>query len=511
MIVRVRAATVVVLTSSIWQRVRPARPHVADLIAGISVALVLIPQSLAYAQIADMPVVTGLFASALPLIAAAPLGSSPYLQTGPVALTSLLTFASLQSAGFVSENPDYVAMAGVLALLVGVFRLGLGLARAGWVSYLICEPVMIGFTSAAALIILSSQLPKALGVSELVPETTTLEQALWALTHPEQWQVLALLISAMTLVFMLGGRRFHRLFPGVMVAVILGLVISSAVDYPGLVIGEPTGIPEGMPTLGMSISVEALGALAIGGLVIALVGFAEPSSIARIYAAEDAIPWNANKELIGQGVANITAAVSGGFPVGGSFSRSSINRLAGAKTTWSGGITGVVVLCFLPFAGVLDPLPQAVLGAIVVGAVLGLLQPRKLASMRRRSWMHAGLAWTTFAATLALAPNVQWAVLVGIALSAIAHLLRPLQLVETIRPDGMISVEPQGLLWLASYQRFADELRRAARDHPTSDLMLDLGTDPTVDPGVDAALRTVNGELETDGRSVKLAHLEGNA
>lgn len=493
------------------------RPQIADLIAGMSVALLLIPQSLAYAQIADMPVVTGLFASALPLIAAAPFGSSPYLQTGPVALTSLLTFAALQSAGLVSEDPDYVAMAGVLAVLVGLFRLVLGLVRAGWVSYLVCEPVMIGFTSAAALIILSSQLPKALGVSELVvqrlPDGTTMERALWAVTHPLEWQPLALALGAFTLLLMLGGRRLHRLFPGVMVAVLAGLAVSATVSDPGLVVGEPVGIPEGLPDFGLSLSADAFTSLAVGGLVIALVGYAEPSSIARIYANMDKIPWDANRELVGQGVANVVAGVSGAFPVGGSFSRSSVNRLAGAKTKWSGGVTGLVILCFLPFAGVLDPLPQAVLGAIVVGAVLGLLQPVRLVRLRRHSMIHALLAWVTFAATLVLAPDVQWAVLLGVALSSVVHFARPLRLETSAMAettDAALAprlVRPRGLIWLGSYRGFRSQLDEIIDRHPGAEVVLDLGDDPALDPAVEEAVLEAQERLASTGGRLRLRHM----
>ncbi|MDH3295881.1 MAG: SulP family inorganic anion transporter [Acidimicrobiia bacterium] len=479
------------------------RPRPADLIAGISVALVLIPQSLAYAQIADMPVVTGLFASALPLIAAAPFGSSPYLQTGPVALTSLLTFATLTGAGLESADPDYVMMAGVLALLVGVFRLVLGLIRAGWVAYLICEPVMMGFTSAAAVIILSSQLPKALGTSELAPAGKTLNRALWSVLHPESWQPMALAISAMTLVAMLGGRRLHRLFPGIMVAVVIGLIVSASVDNPGLVVGEPVGIPEGLPDFGFDVPLDAMVTLALGGLVIALVGYAEPASISRLFASVDRIPWNSNRELVGQGVANIAAAFSGAFPVGGSFSRSAVNRMAGAKTKWSGGVTGLVILAFLPFAGVLDPLPQAVLGAIVVGAVLSLLQLKQLLGMWRRGWIDALLCWSTSVATLVLAPNVQWAVVVGVALSALVHVIRPLRLRAAPGPDGKTMLEPSGLLWIGSYRHFARQLRSAVADNP-GDVILAVGSESSLDPAVKETVAEVSDELAASGRRLTL-------
>ena len=479
------------------------RPALADLLAGVSVALVLIPQSLAYAQIAEMPVVTGLFASALPLIAFSLFASSPYLQTGPVALTSLLTVAALQGAGFYADNPDYVRLGALLALTVGGFRLLLGLLRLGWVAYLISEPVRQGFTSAAAIIIISSQLPKALGTSLAAPEGPTLGQALWSLTHPGSWSSGALLMSAVTLVVMLGGRRLHSLFPGVALAVLIGLGYSQFVGDSVLTIGDTNPIPEGLPSLSVDLPWSSVGSLAIGGLIIALVGFAEPASIARLFANEDKSTWNANRELAASGIANLTAAVSGAFPVGGSFSRSSVNRLAGAKTRWSGGITGVVVLAFLSFASVLDGLPQAVLGTIVVAAVLGLVKPVAMVRLWRGSKAEASLAWITFFATLALTPSIQWAVLLGVGLTALAHFARPLTL-RTTQDATTTTVTPVGLLWLGSYRSFERQLRAVIEAQP-HDVMINFGADHALDPTGEALVERLATEAQSDGQTVGIA------
>ncbi len=483
------------------------KPSTADLIAGVSVALVLIPQSLAYAQIAEMPVVTGLFASALPLIVFALFASSPYLQTGPVALTSLLTLAALQGAGFNSGDADYVSLGALLALLVGAFRLVLGIGRLGWVAYLICEPVRKGFTSAAAIVIISSQLPRALGSSQEVPDGSTIGRALWSVSHPGSWTAGALGLGAITLFVMLGGRRLHRLFPGVAVAVLIGMGYSAFVSDSVLTVGDTNPIPEGLPSLSLDLPWSNVGSLAVGALVIALVGFAEPASIARQFAQEDKSVWDANRELASSGLANLTAAVSGAFPVGGSFSRSSVNRLAGAGSRWSGGITGVVVLAFLPVASVLDGLPQAVLGAIVIGAVLGLVKPRELLGLWRQSRIEAALAWITFVATLMLTPAVQWAVMLGIALTAVVHVARPLTINAT-KKSGLVTVEPTGLLWLGSYGQFDRQLNRVAAEHPGHDVVVDIGPDPNLDPSLETSIAVLRAELEGSGRSLFIAGLD---
>jgi SulP family sulfate permease len=390
----------------------PSRPVPADLLAGLSVAMVLVPQSMAYAELAGLPPHLGLFASALPPILAAFFASSPYLQTGPVALTSLLTFGALAGLAEVG-TPDYVAMAALLALLVGVTRLLLGVFRLGMVTYLMRDPVVTGFTSAAAILILASQLPKTLGVA--APTGSVLWRASWALGHVDHWEAASVAIAMVTVGLVLAGRRVvHRLFPGALLAVAGGVVLSRTTDYAGPVVGE---VPTGLPDLSLDIPWGSTGTLLVGGVLIALVGYAEPASIARVFADEDGQRWSADREFVSQGVANVAAAVSGAFPVGGSFSRSSLNRLAGAQTRWSGLVTGVAVLAFLPFADVLAPLPRATLGGVVIAAVVGLVRPVALVSMVRRSSADALVAWATFAATLTVAPRVEQGVLVGILLS----------------------------------------------------------------------------------------------
>ena len=397
----------------------PARPVPADLLAGLSVAMVLIPQSMAYAELAGLPSHIGLFASALPPILAALFASSPYLQTGPVALTSLLTFGALASLAD-PGSADYVALAALLALMVGVTRLLLGLFRLGVVTYLMRDPVVTGFTSAAAILILASQLPKALGTA--TPPGGVLWRAGWSLGHPGGWETASLAIAATTVLLVLAGRRVvHRMFPGALIAVGGGISVSRLTDYAGPMVGD---VPTALPTLSLDLPWGSTGSLLVGGILIALVGFAEPASIARVFADEDGQRWSANREFVSQGVANLAAAVSGSFPVGGSFSRSSLNRLAGARTRWSGLVTGITVLAFLPFADVLAPLPRATLGGVVIAAVVGLVRPGRLLGMARISPADAVVAWVTFFATLALSPRVEQGVLVGILVSLAVGLRR---------------------------------------------------------------------------------------
>ncbi len=483
------------------------RPSAGDIVAGISVALVALPQSLAYAEIAGMPPQYGLFASALPPILAALFVSSPYLQTGPVALTALLAFGALEPLAE-PESADYIALAALLALLVGVFRIALGLVRLGGVAYLLSEPVLTGFTSAAAVLIMSSQLPKVFDAD--TDGDGVLADAWQAVTTPSGWQFGALGFAVLTLVFMFGGRRLHRLFPGVLVAVVVGVVVSSAIGYEGSVVGELDG---GFISLSFDFPGGDVGDLILPALIIALVGFAEPSSIARTFAAQERLPWNANREMISQGVANLASAASGAFPVGGSFSRSSLNKMAGATSAWAGAVTGTVVLLALPLTPLLESLPNAILGAIVIGAVLKLIRFDSLWLLVSQSLPQALVGAGTFAATLIAAPRVERGVLVGVGLALAVHLIRELKLTTpSSRHGDTLTVSPDGVLWFATVPGVERRIRAELAEHRDLDtVVLDLAGVGRLDLSAAAALRRLCDELSSAEVTVEIINLPDSA
>lgn len=464
------------------------KPAVGDLFAGLSVALVLIPQSMAYADIAGLPPYVGLFAAAFPLLVFALFAASPYLQTGPVAVTSLLTIGVLSTNGTDIATDVLVKQAALLAIIVGVVRFMLGVLRLGVVAYLLAEPVMIGFTSGAGVVILSSQLPKVLGVAEGVSPgyANPILETGWALLNPGEWDLEPMLIGLVTIVLMLGGRKMHKLFPGVLVAVILGVIYSQLNDYDGKIVGT---IPEGWPPFSLDLPWGDLPSLLIGGIVIALVGFAEPASIARTFAGEDGTSWSGSQEFLSSGLANLTAGLTSAFPVGGSFSRSSVNRFSGAQTKWSGGVTGLVVLAFLPFASILEPLPEAVLGAIVIGAVQSLVKPQRLLRLWGRSKTQATLTYLTFALTLVTPPKVYWAVILGVVLALAHHLFLKFRIEVDDSDPGVLRIKPVGMLWFASTPELTDQLRAAGASHvQTPNLELDLSDIPSIDAGIADAI-----------------------
>lgn len=460
-----------------------------DLTAGVSVAMVGIPQSLAYADLAGMPPIVGLYAGALPPVLAAIFASSPYLQTGPVAITALLTFGALSTMA-TPGSPEYVALGFALALIIGVVRILLGLLRAGWLAYLMSQPMLLGFVPAAAVLIASSQLTKALGVPP--PESgNAIVRAAAGLSDPLRWSPAALAMTVLTVVVIVGGRRIHPLFPGVLVAAVAGVAISALGFYPGAVVET---IPSGfLPFTLDDVAWDRIPALLLPGAVISLIGFTEAASISRRFAAEERSRWSADREFISQGVANLAAGAFGGMPCGGSFSRSSVNRMSGARTRWAGAFTGLTVLAFLPFAAVLQPLPLAVLGTIVIVAVIGLMRFRPLVRLWRLSLPQAIIAWTTFGATLMLAPRLELAVLIGVGLSIAVFLWRSLQLeIDVDVCEDAVTFTPRGVLWYGTAHRLDSALLDTLAEHPhAAQLTIDLTRLGRIDTTGALVLRSV--------------------
>ena len=426
---------------------RPRRglPVRGDVVAGLSVALVLVPQSLAYAELAGLPAVHGLYTAAVATVAAGLIGSSPYLQTGPVALTSLLTFGALAPLADAGTR-DFAVHAALLALVVGAVRLLLGLLRWGVVAYLMSQPVVSAFTAAAAILIVASQLPGLLDVR--TDESNPLLAAGQALGDPGGWGAVSAVIGLATVALVIGGRRVSPRFPGTLVAIVAALGLS-AVGWVSVT--EVGDIPDGLPPLSSGLPWGAIGSLLVPGAVIALVGFAEPASIARRYAAQDRAPWDADREFVGQGLANLAAGAFSGYPAGGSFSRSALNRLSGARTRWSGVVTGLAVLAVMPVASVLSGLPRAALAGLVVAAVVTLVDFRPFLEAWRASRPQFLVAVPTFVATLVFAPRVERGVLVGVGLSLAVHLWRELRLeLDVWTTHDTLHVRPQGVLYFAS-------------------------------------------------------------
>jgi SulP family sulfate permease len=417
-------------------------------------ALILVPQSLAYARVAGLPAYVGLYAAGLPPLAAAFFVSSPYLQTGPSAVKAMLTAGALSLVA-TAGTPSYIAFAAFLAFLVGVIRLSIGLLKLGNIAYLISEPVLRGFVTGAALLIIAAQIPAVLGAHV---SGRGLEGLVRVVIHPATWNGYAVAFGLATLLLTVVLRWIHPAVPGALIATVGGILVSRWMNYAGPVVGT---VPEGLPHLSLAFPWMAGPSLFLGAVVIALVGFVEAATIARVFAARERQRWDADQDFVSQGVANLASAVAGGFPVGASFSRSTLGHMLGGRSRWAGAITGLTVLVFMPVSNVLAPLPIAVLGAIVIAAVFGLVRFRPLMSLWRYSKPQFAVANGTLLLTLALAPHIEHAVLLGIGLAIVVHLWREFR-VDNISwlEGGTLHLRPQGILWFGS----AEILKHSALD-----------------------------------------------
>ncbi|QMU62772.1 MAG: sulfate permease [Gammaproteobacteria bacterium] len=393
---------------------------VKDCLAGLTVALVLIPQSMAYAQLANLPAYYGLYASFLPVIISALFGSSRQLQTGPVAVVSLMTAAALEPLA--TANPEgYLVYAAVLAFIVGIFQISLGLLRLGVLVEFLSHSVVIGFTNAAAIIIGTSQLAKLFGVT--AESGNHFYETIWNVlveaSKHTHFPTLAMGIAALVIIFTL--KKYAPKVPGVLTAVVITSIVSWVIGFEtlgGKVVGVvPAGLPSlGIPNFDMSVALD----LVSKGIVIAVIGYMEAISIAKAIAVQTRQRIDANQGLVGQGLGNIASGLSGAYPVAGSFSRSAVNIAAGAKTGFAAVFTGVLVaasLVLLYFSQYLYHLPQATLAAVIISAVINLIRIKQIKYAFRVHTHDGFIAVLTFALTLILAPHLEQSIFVGVVLS----------------------------------------------------------------------------------------------
>ena len=413
---------------------RPSRELLlGEIWAGLTVGLLLIPQGVAYAALAGMPLVTGIYASLLPALVAVLWSSSTRLGVGPTALSSLLVGASLTGLA-VPGSAQWVAFAVWLALLSGALQLVMGLGRYGWLLNLVSSPVLTGFTQAAALLIMASQLPAMIG----------LDGTLSSLFAQPKINVHALGFGLGTLALLVLGKKWLPKFPTAMVVMAASAVLSYALGYAaagGAVIGA---LPAGLPAFYWpgTLPWPALGALLVPAMVITLISFLETASSAKVENLRGGTRWDDNQDLIGQGLGKLASAFSGSFPTSSSFSRSAINLYAGARTGWASIVSVLLVLLVLLwFTPALYHVPQAVLAAVVVAAVASLFNPAAMWRLWGVSRVEALTCGVTFVLTLASAPRLYWGVLAGLLMSLshfLHHRLHPRIIEVGLHPDGSL-------------------------------------------------------------------------
>ncbi len=416
---------------------RPNRTLLAgEFWAGMTVGLMLVPQGVAYAALAGMPLITGIYASLVPALVAVLWSSSTRLGVGPTALTSLLIGASLTGMAE-PGSAQWVALAAWMALLSGLLQLALGVVRFGWLLNLVTSPVLNGFTQAAAWLILASQLPALLGLR-------TTWHALAVSPSVHHFDLTALAFGLASLGLLVAARRWRSAFPAAIVIVGLAALASWALGYAdahGAVVGH---LPAGLPTAYWPgwLSWDEFGALLMPVLVVTLVSFLETASSAKVEHQQGGTRWNENQDLIAHGMAKISSGLCGSFATSASFSRSAINLYAGARSGWATLFALALVLAVLLWlTPALYHVPQSVLAAVVVTAVTGLIKPASMLRLWRVSRVEAAIGGITFLLTLATAPRMYWGVLVGLVMNLSHFLYQRLhpRIIEVgMHPDGSL-------------------------------------------------------------------------
>ncbi len=393
-----------------------------DLQAGLTVAVMLIPQGMAYAMLAGLPPIMGLYASVVPLIVYALMGSSRQLAVGPVAMVSLLVASGIEPLAEPGSSA-YMQWAILLAGMVGAIQLLMGLFRVGFLVNFLSHPVISGFTSAAALIIGFSQLKHILGIP--LERSHHIHRIIGqALAQMGQLHWPTVLIGVGSIIILLIFKQKRPTLPAPLIVVLLGTlaVWGWRLDEAGVqIVGAiPAGFPA--PTV-PGFNREAITQLLPIALTISFVGFMESISVAKAIAARHRYTVDANQELVGLGLANLAGSLFQAYPVTGGFSRTAVNDQAGARTGLASIITavciGVILLFFTPF---FHDLPRAVLAAIIMVAVFGLIDLREPVYLWRVKRSEAALLMITFLATLFL--GIEPGILIGMGVSLLMFIVR---------------------------------------------------------------------------------------
>ena len=500
----------------------------ADLMAGFTVALVAIPQALAYAQLAGLPPYVGLYASLLPCIVGALFGSSAQLNTGPVALTSLLTATSLAPLALPGSE-TYLVLAVQLALLAGLLQVAFGMLRLAHFSDLLSHPVLHGFINACSLLICAAQLPTLLGLPTFgqrpfAEAVIDLARALPDIHLPSA----ALGLAAIGLLVAL--RRLLPRWPGVLIVVAGLSVVAWLTGFEaegGRVVGAlPTEtLAFALPRADWGQTVDLLPS----AFVLALVSFLEAMSSCKVASARTGQRWDGNQELIGQGLAKLTASVCQAYPVSGSFGRSAFLLSSGARTGLASVVGALMVLAaLLSMPGLIAHIPLPVLAAVILVTLATLLSPAQL----REAWRTSrddGLAGTvSFVATLAFAPHIEIGILAGLILSLallIYRSMKPRVAVLGRHPDGTwrdaarFNLPPphpelailrfDGPLHFVNAATFEDAVLAVGRDHPRLKVLLlsCAGINDIDASGIDT-LRRVHRQLADGGRCLACCGLK---
>jgi sulfate permease, SulP family len=388
----------------------------ADALAGLTVAIVLLPQAMAYAYIAELPPQMGLYTAIVAALVGALWGSSSHLHTGPTNAKSLLVLSVILPLA-VPGTAEYMLIAGMVAVLSGLMCLLMGWARLGFLTNFISDSVIVGFTAGAGALIAIYQLPHLLGLN------TSASQSAGAVLVDIAGQLTSIHLPTLalgvgTVLVILLVRKINPKWPGPLI----GLIAASAVvgilglDQAGVaVVGE---LPRGLPPIAhlRLLDLNLLGQLSTGALALSLIGLAEAVSIARGIASQSGERLDSNQEFVGQGLANIACGIFSGYPCSGSFTRSAVNYQTGARTPIASALSGAFVLgAMLLLAPFTRYVPRGALAGVLIWTAYGMIDRKKIARIWRGARADAAIMVVTLAATLLL--PLQFAILSGVLLS----------------------------------------------------------------------------------------------
>jgi sulfate permease, SulP family len=503
-----------------------------DVVAGLTVWAVLVPEALAYASIAGVSPVVGLYAAPAALLLYAAFGSSRHLVTGPMSATAALSAAAV--AQLATRGSDqFVQLTVALAITTGVAAVLAGLLRLGFLASFISEPVLKGFIIGLALTIVAGQLPKLFGVEGGQGDFF---EKLWDLvTHlgDTHWPTLALGLVSLALV--LGLRRLAPVVPGSLVAVLFGIVVVWALGLDDRGVDIVGHIDSGLSSLGLpEVAAADYLALAPSAIGVMLVGFGEGLGAAKTYAAQHHYEVDANRELLGLGAANLGAGLSSGMVVNGSLSKTAVNGSAGARSQVSGlVVAALTVLTLLFLTGLFETLPEATLAAVVIAAVIelidipGLITLYRVATRQLRG-IYGVAARPDFLAALAallgvLVFDTLPGLFIGIAVSLLLLLYRAsrphvavlgqvpgadghygdiLRHPENRQAPGIVVLRLESGLFFANADAVRDVIRAHAAEPGIRAVVLDAETIPYVD--VTAARMLLQLGLDLEREDVRL-------
>ncbi len=499
----------------------------SDLTAGLTTAVMLIPQGMAYAMLAGLEPIVGLYAATLPLVVYALLGTSRQLAVGPVALDSLLV-ASAVGVLAGGDAIRYAALAGLLALMVGALQWGMGAARVGFLVKFLSQPVISGFTSAAALIIGVSQLGTVMGVS--LPRSAYVHETLvHALGAAGDAHGLTVAVSVASVALLVGLKRYAPRVPRFLLVVVLGslAVWAFGLDARGVaIVGD---VPSGLPRFTLpGVTAGDAWSLIPAAVTIALVGFMESITVAKRFGTLHRHPVDPDRELKAVGLANVVGGLFQAYPVAGGLSRTAVNDQAGARTQVATLVTaGAVALTLALLTPLFTWLPNAVLGAIILTAVLGLVDVAEVRALWRVSRPDLGVLALTFLATLFV--GVQQGIAIGVFASLAWFVWRTskphvavlgrLPGTTTYRnvkrhphaqvTPGVVAIRVDAPLYFANTAFLEQTLRDAMGEGPIAHLVVDCTPIGSVDAQALTAIGEIVDDLQRQGVTLWLTGVRG--